>query len=316
MSHDIFTDLHLPIPELTSSIVCSSNSTSILSVYKFPFRRDLGAGLRPHHGTRQQALTDVSLSDCLKFYLKGEVIESVDCPKCSVIETHKAELLKLNCSESCFDQRAIQRAHIKGSRDEIVLDENSVEKLAAHDQLTTFYSMEVEASVEVEEKENVADDFLQRAAYWHSQIPSADFVTGSLLSVSSSCSFWSGCSKSTSSAARIARQYKIPTKRSERIRARRTVVKTIRLARLPPLLCLHLQRRVPCALTGQMRKVGRHVSFPTQLNMAQFIQGCRGDFDIGTSLGLLYELRAVVVHHGSAYGGEALYILFHSYGSL
>lgn len=109
---------------------------------------------------------------------------------------------------------------------------------------------------------------------------------------------------------------------------RASVSKHLFLSRLPPALCLHINRRVQNEITGHMMKLTQHVSFPLILDLSQFMSTelaksaavvSPPSVDIGSltaemtaegnsaqklSPYFLYSLKAVVVHSGSADEGH------------
>ena len=60
--------------------------------------------------------------------------------------------------------------------------------------------------------------------------------------------------------------------RKVRTRTRKQLI----LSRPPPLLCLHICRRVADAVTGRMKKLNHHVSFPGILDINDYINTYRG----------------------------------------
>lgn len=92
---------------------------------------------------------------------------------------------------------------------------------------------------------------------------------------------------------------------------RQTTTKRLLLSRLPACLCLHLNRKTVNMFSGQLVKLENHVEFPKVLDMSPFCCPSTG-VSPGTEMkppiakrqnGLLYRLKAVVVHLGSAEGG-------------
>lgn len=109
----------------------------------------------------------------------------------------------------------------------------------------------------------------------------------------------------------------------KRVRSKTTKVTT--LSRLPPVLCIHVCRRVISPVTGVMTKVGQHVKFSTTLDVSNILeQGGdvrmtqsqllrklqakptnkrRTNHSISSQDGS-YSLQAVIVHHGTADSGH------------
>lgn len=77
--------------------------------------------------------------------------------------------------------------------------------------------------------------------------------------------------------------------------------KSLSLSRLPKALCLHLKRFHFDAATESIVKVGKRVSFPVSLDLAQYLP--RASAEDKTSQAP-YELAAIVVHEGTATRGH------------
>jgi ubiquitin C-terminal hydrolase len=75
-------------------------------------------------------------------------------------------------------------------------------------------------------------------------------------------------------------------------------MKRLQIARPPQALCLHL-RRLLMDHRGELMKTDAEVTFPLKLDLAPFCL-----FRQGSVEKLLYDLAAVVVHHGNAMGGH------------
>ena len=120
--------------------------------------------------------------------------------------------------------------------------------------------------------------------------------------------------------------------------------KQLILSRPPPLLCLHICRRVADAMTGRMKKLNHHVSFPGVLDINDYVNTFRGSWTSGFgnkdnksasgSTGIFdtqtrkkvvsgpneYLLRSVIVHTGSSEAGTlsmtALILCYYQYFSV
>jgi hypothetical protein len=67
-------------------------------------------------------------------------------------------------------------------------------------------------------------------------------------------------------------------------KVRTSVRKRMFISRPSQLLCLHICRRVPCMLTGRMKKLSHHVNFPLRLDMTRYFRaGGQGDSDTNTT---------------------------------
>ncbi|GLD97595.1 hypothetical protein PINS_up006285 [Pythium insidiosum] len=105
--------------------------------------------------------------------------------------------------------------------------------------------------------------------------------------------------------------------RTARCRALCDYTKRMQFSRCPDVLCFHFNRKVFHAWSGNTRKLDTHVAFPIELDMSPF---CRFEQPSNRStseapaplLGispppaphLLYELTAVILHHGSDRSGH------------
>ena len=124
--------------------------------------------------------------------------------------------------------------------------------------------------------------------------------------------------------------------------------KQLILSRPPGILCLHICRRVGDALTGRMKKLNQHVSFPGVLDISDYVNSYKGNkvekldlgnpsnpispvldpqavrlnldlssiFGCGSSTESVksanqYLLRSVIVHTGSSEAGMFLVFMFH-----
>jgi ubiquitin C-terminal hydrolase len=105
-------------------------------------------------------------------------------------------------------------------------------------------------------------------------------------------------------------------------RVRATATKQLQISRLPKVLCFHLSRRTVCHKTGLMTKIRDKVSFPAELDMAEYAgSSCASSpcsrsssRAASTSPGLdgmngsgaftKYRLCAVIEHDGGAESGE------------
>ncbi|KAJ0404605.1 hypothetical protein P43SY_005563 [Pythium insidiosum] len=104
--------------------------------------------------------------------------------------------------------------------------------------------------------------------------------------------------------------------RTARCRALCDYTKRMQFSRCPDVLCFHFNRKVFHAWSGNTRKLDTHVTFPIELDMSPF---CRyeqpSNRSASTAPGplqgisqlaphLLYELTAVILHHGSDRSGH------------
>lgn len=122
--------------------------------------------------------------------------------------------------------------------------------------------------------------------------------------------------------------------------------KQLILSRPPGILCLHICRRVGDAVTGRMKKLNQHVSFPGVLDISDYVNsyksnkaekqdinssispvpdplGLRVNLDLSSIFGCgsstesvksanQYLLRSVIVHTGSSEAGKFLMSISHN----
>lgn len=106
---------------------------------------------------------------------------------------------------------------------------------------------------------------------------------------------------------------KIADEITEVARVRTDACKQLKISRLPEVLCLHLSRRLYNPTTGCMLKNRFKITFPTRLDMKQYMESSVSSSESASSLILgsnhsqsntEYNLRAVIVHHGDANTGH------------
>jgi ubiquitin carboxyl-terminal hydrolase 40 len=81
-------------------------------------------------------------------------------------------------------------------------------------------------------------------------------------------------------------------------------LKGCRIQRLPPVLTLCLSRFELDYTTFQRKKVNAKFEYPLELNMADYLDEMAVEDERSTQ----YELKAIIIHRGGAYGGH-----YHAY---
>lgn len=94
-------------------------------------------------------------------------------------------------------------------------------------------------------------------------------------------------------------QYKTPE------HGQQAAEKSLSLSRLPKALCLHLKRFHFDAATESIVKVGKRISFPVSLDVAQYLpRASKSGGAYKATPAAPYELAAIVVHEGTATRGH------------
>ena len=318
----MFTDISLPVESISvikkTTASSSHNQSEIASAVRAESYGPLIGGLSRYNCKVNQnfknSFPDLKLQDCLSAFMREEELQQdVECQICSWTETlksfeRKSKSTSVSMTDSCkftgqeeeerFNELILQQfrtAMPKGKLDSCSLDLDDVLFPTAMD----------------------TDDI--------SSIGDSVSMTRSVRSCNNIYSTWRmrNCLGSVTSCQDKSMKLDPYLVQKVRTRTRKQLI----LSRPPPLLCLHICRRVADALTGQMKKLNHHVSFPGVLDINDYVNAFRGSLspNINNKLdqtkpeskGIFntqirnkagsgpneYLLRSVIVHTGSSEAG-------------
>ena len=278
----------------------------------------------------------ITLYDCLEEFTHTELINEVECPFCTNIQTklnvekslnslneinhtnklknsinnHSINLLNENDAiiTNAIEQHEkvlsiLHNCNSIGSNDKWIVDLDSINDIEIMESTST--------STSSHENDNSSEDSNQRNSMIDLHLDNgckSGFWSSSSCIESVNSNYTTNSVNSTSTSTMInIKSY---------IQKIRTISeKTIKFSRLPNLLCLHLNRRIYSQneITGEsyINKNSTNVLFPLKLNMSKYLMSINNDNKHNfknienTELNetLLYSLQSVIIHVGSADSG-------------
>jgi Ubiquitin carboxyl-terminal hydrolase len=338
LKHQIFTDISLPFESLgvTCKKVPASKTATTAKYQSETISSESGPliGGLPLNTTKRTSEhynihvgKGLNLKDCLRDFMKEEELQQdVECQSCSWAETLKA-----------FERKSSSVSVGEGIKFTGQYEEEKLNKILLKQFKTAMPEGNLDScSVDL-------DDVLFSTDI---DVDDASSITDSIsipMSVRSTNTYSSWRMRSGLGLANTIpnKTTKLDSYLVQKVRTKTR--KQLILSRPPPILCLHICRRVADALTGRLKKLNHHVSFPGVLDIGDYVNsqkaaqtddqdsskvkptdsqtlrpnlGPRSLFGIGSGTGSgsthspnEYLLRSVIVHTGSSEAGECHYRL-------
>ena len=335
LKHQIFTDISLPFESL--GVTCrkvSSSKTATSAKYQSetvssesgPLIGGLPLNTTKRTSEHHNILVGkgLNLRDCLRDFMKEEELQQdVECQSCSWAETLKA-----------FERKSTSVSVGEGIKFTGQFEEEKLNKILLKQFKTAMPEGNLDScSVDL-------DDVLFSTDI---DVDDASSITDSISlpqSVRSTNTYSSWRMRSGLGLANALpnRTTKLDSYLVQKVRTKTR--KQLILSRPPPILCLHICRRVADALTGRLKKLNHHVSFPGVLDIGDYVNSQKGAqtdeqdltkvkpsesqsvrtniasrslFGLGSGSGTSsgsthspneYLLRSVIVHTGSSEAGK------------
>jgi Ubiquitin carboxyl-terminal hydrolase len=335
LKHQTFTDISLPFESLgvTCKKVPASKTATTAKYQSETISSESGPliGGLPLNTTKRTSEhynnhvgKGLNLKDCLRDFMKEEELQQdVECQSCSWAETLKA-----------FERKSSSVSIGEGIKFTGQYEEEKLNKILLKQFKTAMPEGNLDScSVDL-------DDVLFSTDI---DVDDASSITDSIslpMSVRSTNTYSSWRMRSGLGLANTIpnKTTKLDSYLVQKVRTKTR--KQLILSRPPPILCLHICRRVADALTGRLKKLNHHVSFPGVLDIGDYVNSQKGAqtddqdsskvkpiesqtvrpnlgprtlFGIGSGTGSgsthspnEYLLRSVIVHTGSSEAGECL----------
>lgn len=281
-----------------------------------------------HISNPQQQLleerTGLTLESCIATALQSDDIDGVDCPSC----TAQVTIQKLNPSKHC--------SALGENKQNLLLLAQRTLVLGQNDSLSCFLDIDKEDAMrllltEIEDPETNKGDYNDVDNYnCANPLSAMDMVklnqgsktasvsTEGTILIKSEAHSGHGLKHNSEDRSRTLRRYcaeaVMPAESPLVSHVRTKITKSYALARLPQVLCFHINRNT-YDLNGRLKKLDQLVLFDEKLDMAKFVKpaGVKSLYHIGISADQIlqkaqcdtvYELCAVIEHKGSANQGH------------
>ena len=275
LKHQVFTDISLPFesigssnketacfPFATSTASAQTQKTEFANLDSGPLIGGLPAEIgRIHEGkTFTYHVPGLHLKDCLKNFMAEEILQQdVECQNCSWTQTLKAFERKSNTASAGTGLK------YKGQQEE----EDLNQKILKQFKTAMPHGIDDSCSLDLDDLLFSTDIDVDDAASTSDSISLPQSVRSNSAYATWRMRNGLGLASPPVDKSIILDPYLVQKVRTQ-------TRKQLILSRPPPLLCLHICRRVADAVTGRMKKLNHHVSFPWILDIDDFVNGQKG----------------------------------------